>query len=130
MNSNYSVSPHHSGVYPVHNELYQAWRTVWGIRVTSTEEYPHLYPQWKRRGFIFDGIKVWINSIYWYFLYSVFLIVEVWHSLSSWFKNIMFSIFVTIINKIKVIIINAITINHRQQSSSTIIIITIIHRHQ
>lgn len=43
-NSCYSVSPHHSGVYPVHEPLYEAWRKVWDVRVTSTEEYPHLRP--------------------------------------------------------------------------------------
>jgi heparan sulfate N-deacetylase/N-sulfotransferase NDST2 len=31
---NYSVAPHHSGVYPVHEPLYQAWRKVWGIEVS------------------------------------------------------------------------------------------------
>lgn len=43
-NSCYSVSPHHSGVYPVHEPLYEAWRKVWDVKVTSTEEYPHLRP--------------------------------------------------------------------------------------
>lgn len=42
--SGYSVSPHHSGVYPVHEFLYTAWKKIWNIRVTSTEEYPHLRP--------------------------------------------------------------------------------------
>jgi hypothetical protein len=40
----YSVAPHHSGVYPAHDLLYDAWRNVWGVDVTSTEEYPHLRP--------------------------------------------------------------------------------------
>lgn len=44
VDSGYSVSPHHSGVYPAHELLYTAWKRVWGIRVTSTEEYPHLRP--------------------------------------------------------------------------------------
>lgn len=44
IDSGYSVSPHHSGVYPVHELLYTAWKKVWNIRVTSTEEYPHLRP--------------------------------------------------------------------------------------
>ena len=35
--NHYSVAPHHSGVYPVHDQLYQAWRQVWGIAYTSTE---------------------------------------------------------------------------------------------
>ena len=40
----YSVAPHHSGVYPIHEQLYDAWKRVWDIEVTSTEEYPHLHP--------------------------------------------------------------------------------------
>lgn len=54
----YAVAPHHSGVYPVHVQLYEAWKQVWGIRVTSTEEYPHLKPARYRRGFIHNGIMV------------------------------------------------------------------------
>lgn len=54
----YAVAPHHSGVYPVHMQLYDAWKKVWGIRVTSTEEYPHLKPARFRRGFIHSGISV------------------------------------------------------------------------
>ncbi|KAG7250925.1 LOW QUALITY PROTEIN: hypothetical protein CRUP_017475, partial [Coryphaenoides rupestris] len=38
--------------------LYDAWKKVWGIRVTSTEEYPHLKPARFRRGFIHSGISV------------------------------------------------------------------------
>ena len=30
---NYSVAPHHSGVYPIHDQLYEAWRKVWNIQV-------------------------------------------------------------------------------------------------
>ncbi|ESN94414.1 hypothetical protein HELRODRAFT_107720 [Helobdella robusta] len=56
--TNYSVAPHHSGVYPVHDDLYEAWRQVWGLDVTSTEEYPNLYPAKNRKGFIYKGIKV------------------------------------------------------------------------
>ncbi|KAK3558958.1 hypothetical protein QTP86_000080 [Hemibagrus guttatus] len=29
----YAVAPHHSGVYPVHSQLYKAWKSVWGISV-------------------------------------------------------------------------------------------------
>ena len=58
MNQSYAVAPHHSGVFPVHEELYEAWRRVWGVRVTSTEEYPRLRPAQHRRGFIHRGIKV------------------------------------------------------------------------
>ncbi|KAJ8941018.1 hypothetical protein NQ318_006447 [Aromia moschata] len=58
VDSGYSVSPHHSGVYPVHELLYTAWKKVWNIRVTSTEEYPHLRPARLRRGFIHRNIMV------------------------------------------------------------------------
>ncbi|MEQ2183690.1 hypothetical protein GOODEAATRI_000576 [Goodea atripinnis] len=54
----YAVAPHHSGVYPVHLQLYDAWKKVWGIKVTSTEEYPHLKPARFRRGFIHSGISI------------------------------------------------------------------------
>uniref|UniRef100_A0A2Y9D1L4 [heparan sulfate]-glucosamine N-sulfotransferase n=2 Tax=Cellia TaxID=44534 RepID=A0A2Y9D1L4_9DIPT len=56
--SGYSVSPHHSGVYPAHELLYTAWKKVWNIKVTSTEEYPHLRPARLRRGFIHRNIMV------------------------------------------------------------------------
>ena len=54
----YAIAPHHSGVYPVHEPLFQAWKAVWNIEVTSTEEYPHLRPAHFRRGFQHQGIKV------------------------------------------------------------------------
>jgi heparan sulfate N-deacetylase/N-sulfotransferase NDST2 len=56
--SGYSVAPHHAGVYPVHEPLYEAWKKIWNIRVTSTEEYPHLRPARLRRGFIHRNIMV------------------------------------------------------------------------
>lgn len=58
VDSGYSVSPHHSGVYPAHELLYTAWKKVWNIRVTSTEEYPHLRPARCRRGFIHKKVMV------------------------------------------------------------------------
>uniref|UniRef100_T1K1D0 [heparan sulfate]-glucosamine N-sulfotransferase n=1 Tax=Tetranychus urticae TaxID=32264 RepID=T1K1D0_TETUR len=58
IDSGYSVAPHHSGVYPVHEPLYEAWKLVWNVRATSTEEYPHLRPAQLRRGFIHRGIMV------------------------------------------------------------------------
>lgn len=54
----YTVSPHHSGVFPVHQQLYDAWKKVWKVRVTSTEEYPNLRPAHLRRGFIYKDIMV------------------------------------------------------------------------
>ncbi|XP_034480596.1 bifunctional heparan sulfate N-deacetylase/N-sulfotransferase [Drosophila innubila] len=56
--SGYSISPHHSGVYPAHELLYHAWKRVWNVKVTSTEEYPHLRPARLRRGFIHRNIMV------------------------------------------------------------------------
>lgn len=58
VNNHYAVAPHHSGVYPVHEPLYEAWKNVWDIKVTSSEEYPHLYPPRQRRGFTYKGITV------------------------------------------------------------------------
>lgn len=63
----YAVAPHHSGVYPVHVQLYEAWKQVWSIRVTSTEEYPHLKPARYRRGFIHNGIMVGAGLCLWCF---------------------------------------------------------------
>lgn len=54
----YSISPQHAGVYPAHSDLYDAWKKVWNVQVTATEEYPHLRPSSDRKGFIHKGIKV------------------------------------------------------------------------
>lgn len=56
--SHYAVAPHHAGIFPVHEPLYECWKKVWDIDITSTEEYPNLRPDTKRRGFIYRGIKV------------------------------------------------------------------------
>ncbi len=58
VNNGYAVAPHHSGVYPVHQPLYDAWQKVWDIEITSTEEYPHLRPARLRRGYVYSGIQV------------------------------------------------------------------------
>lgn len=58
------MSPHHSGIYPIHEPLYTAWRDVWDILVTSTEEYPHLRPDHMRKGFIHSKIKVILYILY------------------------------------------------------------------
>ncbi|KAL7985825.1 hypothetical protein Chor_010991 [Crotalus horridus] len=68
----YAVAPHHSGVYPVHVQLYEAWKQVWGIRVTSTEEYPHLKPARYRRGFIHSGIMVLPRQTCGLFTHTIF----------------------------------------------------------
>ena len=52
------VTPHHSGVYPVVDHLYDAWVEERGVVCTSTEEYPRYVPHWERRGFIYKGIMV------------------------------------------------------------------------
>ncbi len=60
MNS-YIVAPHHSGVYPIHEQWYEAVNKVWSnysMMVTSTEEYPHLRPAYNRRGFEYKNIQV------------------------------------------------------------------------
>ncbi|KAG7333873.1 hypothetical protein KOW79_002280 [Hemibagrus wyckioides] len=68
----YAVSPHHSGVYPVHSQLYEAWKNIWGIRVTSTEEYPHLRPARHRRGFIHNDIQVLPRQTCGLFTHTIF----------------------------------------------------------
>ncbi|KAM6301423.1 bifunctional heparan sulfate N-deacetylase/N-sulfotransferase 4 [Aegotheles albertisi] len=68
----YAVAPHHSGVYPVHIQLYEAWKKVWHIRVTSTEEYPHLKPARYRRGFIHNGIMVLPRQTCGLFTHTIF----------------------------------------------------------
>ncbi|KFP81294.1 PREDICTED: bifunctional heparan sulfate N-deacetylase/N-sulfotransferase 4 [Acanthisitta chloris] len=68
----YAVAPHHSGVYPVHMQLYEAWKKVWRIRVTSTEEYPHLKPARYRRGFIHNGIMVLPRQTCGLFTHTIF----------------------------------------------------------
>uniref|UniRef100_A0A5F8GPL6 [heparan sulfate]-glucosamine N-sulfotransferase n=1 Tax=Monodelphis domestica TaxID=13616 RepID=A0A5F8GPL6_MONDO len=72
INLGYAVAPHHSGVYPVHIQLYEAWKKVWGIQVTSTEEYPHLKPARYRRGFIHNGIMVLPRQTCGLFTHTIF----------------------------------------------------------
>lgn len=69
----YAVAPHHSGVFPVHEPLYNAWKAVWDIRVTSTEEYPKLHPSWGRRGFVHGGIMVLPRQTCGLFTHTIFL---------------------------------------------------------
>ena len=42
----------------MHDQLYDSWKKILNIRVTSTEEYPHLRPAYLRRGFIYKNIMV------------------------------------------------------------------------
>ena len=58
VSTDYTVPPHHSGVYPIHDAMYDAWEHVYGIRATSTEGYPHLRPDTARRGFIYKNVMV------------------------------------------------------------------------
>ncbi|XP_043925306.1 bifunctional heparan sulfate N-deacetylase/N-sulfotransferase 1 [Protopterus annectens] len=71
-NMGYAVAPHHSGVYPVHVQLYQSWKQVWNIKVTSTEEYPHLKPARYRHGFIHNGIMVLPRQTCGLFTHTIF----------------------------------------------------------
>nr|XP_032618427.1 bifunctional heparan sulfate N-deacetylase/N-sulfotransferase 3 isoform X2 [Chelonoidis abingdonii] len=68
----YAVAPHHSGVYPVHVQLYEAWKKVWNIKITSTEEYPHLKPARYRRGFIHKNIMVLPRQTCGLFTHTIF----------------------------------------------------------
>ncbi|XP_014640044.1 PREDICTED: bifunctional heparan sulfate N-deacetylase/N-sulfotransferase 4 isoform X2 [Ceratotherium simum simum] len=72
INMGYAVAPHHSGVYPVHIQLYVAWKKVWGIQVTSTEEYPHLKPARYRKGFIHNSIMVLPRQTCGLFTHTIF----------------------------------------------------------
>ncbi|WKY06584.1 hypothetical protein Q1695_006623 [Nippostrongylus brasiliensis] len=54
----YAIAPQHDGIYPVHEELYAAWKKVWKVEVTATEEYPHFKPALSRQGFIHRNISV------------------------------------------------------------------------
>uniref|UniRef100_A0A4W6C7Y8 N-deacetylase and N-sulfotransferase 2 n=1 Tax=Lates calcarifer TaxID=8187 RepID=A0A4W6C7Y8_LATCA len=57
----YAVAPHHSGVYPVHSQLYEAWKS----------EYPHLRPGYPR-GFIHNGIQVLPRQTCGLFTHTIF----------------------------------------------------------
>lgn len=58
VNSFYSISPHHSGIYPISQNLYKLWSDIWLIKASSTEGYPHQRPSHLRRGFIHENIMV------------------------------------------------------------------------
>ncbi|KAH7729577.1 bifunctional heparan sulfate N-deacetylase/N-sulfotransferase 4-like isoform X1 [Aphelenchoides avenae] len=57
-NLRYAVAPQHTGVFPVYEPLFDAWAAVWNVSVTSTEEYPHLRPPSRRRGFVHRNVSV------------------------------------------------------------------------
>ncbi|XP_018649753.1 putative heparan sulfate n-deacetylase/n-sulfotransferase [Schistosoma mansoni] len=54
----YSVAPRHSGVYPVYPDLYEAWRTVSNVNVTSTIHYPYVRSSDFHSGFRYNNIQV------------------------------------------------------------------------
>ena len=58
----YSVAPHHSGVYPVHEPLYKAWKRVYNVSVTSSYLHPNNKPAYKIRGFKYKGIQVSLET--------------------------------------------------------------------
>uniref|UniRef100_A0A1I8BHN1 [heparan sulfate]-glucosamine N-sulfotransferase n=1 Tax=Meloidogyne hapla TaxID=6305 RepID=A0A1I8BHN1_MELHA len=45
-------------VYPIYQPIFDGWKRIWNISVTSTEEYPHFWPPSQRRGFIYGNISV------------------------------------------------------------------------
>jgi hypothetical protein len=51
-------TPHHSGIYPVHQILYKILKEDFSIQAMSTQTYPAIFPVYFRRGFIFNGIMV------------------------------------------------------------------------
>lgn len=79
---NYAVSPQHSGVYPIHNALYNAWKEVWDVHVTSTEEFPHFAPASKRRGFIYKNVSVLPRQTCGLFTHTLYF-----HSMPEGLKN-------------------------------------------
>uniref|UniRef100_A0A8R1I2D3 HSNSD domain-containing protein n=1 Tax=Caenorhabditis japonica TaxID=281687 RepID=A0A8R1I2D3_CAEJA len=54
----YAIAPQHDGVFPVHEQMFDAWKKVWNVSATATEEYPHFKPSTNRKGFIHSGIHV------------------------------------------------------------------------
>uniref|UniRef100_A0A8R1DPB1 [heparan sulfate]-glucosamine N-sulfotransferase n=1 Tax=Caenorhabditis japonica TaxID=281687 RepID=A0A8R1DPB1_CAEJA len=54
----YAIAPQHDGVFPVHEQMFEAWKKVWNVSATATEEYPHFKPSTHRKGFIHSGIHV------------------------------------------------------------------------
>jgi len=68
----YSVSPHHSGIYPVYEYLFDSWKDIWLIKSTSTEGYPHLKPFYLRRGFIHRGLMVLPRSTCGIFTHTIY----------------------------------------------------------
>ena len=58
LNWNYSVTPHHSGIYPVLPKLFKIWSETYSIKATSTITFPNVNPNYLRRGFIFNNIMV------------------------------------------------------------------------
>ncbi len=74
VDSFYSVAPHHSGIYPVYDALYELWSEIWKIKATSTEEYPHLFPAYSRKGFVHKtGIKIMPRQTCGIFTKNIFL---------------------------------------------------------
>lgn len=68
----YSVSPHHSGIYPLYEDLYESWKDIWLIKASSTEGYPHLKPFYSRRGFIYKEIMVVPRSTCGIFTHTIY----------------------------------------------------------
>ena len=44
MDTSYSVTPHHSGIYPVLTKLFKAWSETYSVKAASTQQYPDINP--------------------------------------------------------------------------------------
>uniref|UniRef100_H3CH73 N-deacetylase and N-sulfotransferase 2 n=1 Tax=Tetraodon nigroviridis TaxID=99883 RepID=H3CH73_TETNG len=69
---NVSVLAEQMRLNKVFAQLYEAWKSVWNIKVTSTEEYPHLRPARYRRGFTHNGIQVLPRQTCGLFTHTIF----------------------------------------------------------
>ena len=59
LDSFYSVSPHHSGIYPIVDDLYDIWSRVFLVKATSTDYYPE-NTVYRRRGFVHPSTGIMV----------------------------------------------------------------------
>ena len=72
VDNNYTVTPHHSGIYPVDSMLYKFWNEETSIKAASTEAYPYTSPVQLKRGFVFDNILIASRQSASVFSYTLF----------------------------------------------------------
>ena len=58
VDTNYSASPQSSGIYPLYPEYYNISAELLSIQASSSDMYPDEYPNYSRRGFLFQNIMV------------------------------------------------------------------------